>query len=581
MLFSHINPLDLVEKKTSVYIYFFCVAFLFAQCTEKKDLELSIDATQARSLQEHSSEFEKNILKIGDNIYVAIGFGLANSIMIVGDDGRIIVDCMESEKSATAVKAKFDSISNLPIKALVYTHFHPDHTFGADIFAEDESPAVIAHETTSDELDKLVNIRRPITQARSFRMFGNFLNDEELINAGIGPLLNMDEELHLGAIRPNVTFSVSMDTTIAGINMQFHHAPGETDDQLFVWLEDKKILLAGDNIYKTFPNLYTIRGTSYRDVNQWARSIDKMRYLQPEIVIPSHTRPIEGADIVYETLTIYRDAIQFVHDQTVRNMNLGYTIDEIVEQVHLPNALAQSPYLQEFYGRVDWSVKSIFTGYMGFFDGNPATLIPSIGKEKAENMASLAGGKSELLNRAQHAFDDGNYQWSLELTDHLLLLDVDQEQAKKIRLQCLIKLGQNHTNPNARHYYLTCAKELQGLKMKGSKVTGEMARNLPIEAIFANLAVNLIPEKSERVDQLMTVKFTENDEYWSVYVRNGVAEIQNFELPNASISVHTTANDWKELITGVKGGLKSLASGAVSIEEGSVLDFNEFMGMFK
>ena len=109
-------------------------------------------------------------------------------------------------------------------------------------------------------------------------------------------------------------FKDELKITISGIDIELYHAPGETNDQIFVWLPKHKSLMPGDNIYNTFPNLYTIRGTTHRNVSGWVDSLDHMRSFEPEYLFPSHTKPIEGDDAT-KALTIYRDAIQFIHDQ--------------------------------------------------------------------------------------------------------------------------------------------------------------------------------------------------------------------------------------------------------------------------
>ncbi len=253
---------------------------------------------------------------------------------------------------------------------------------------------VYAHATTSYYIDRVVNVIRPAISLRSARMFGNLLprGEDGVVNAGIGPFLDLRT---VSLIRPNLTFDDRLEVELAGIRLELVHAPGETDDQIFVWLPEKKVLLPGDNIYKAFPNLYTIRGTPYRDVLDWVRSLDRMRALEPEHVVPSHTRPFSGRDNVRQILTAYRDAIQFVHDQTIRGINRGLTPDELVATVRLPPHLAEHPYLAEHYGTVEWSVRSVFSGYLGWFDGDAATLSPASPAERARGLAELAGGVEE------------------------------------------------------------------------------------------------------------------------------------------------------------------------------------------
>lgn len=354
------------------------VLLLLFSCNSKtKKFVFEKQIKSPLELQQHNATYQTpQIIQVTKNIHVAIGYGLANSILIEGDEGNIIVDCMESNEAAKRVKKEFDKISSKPIKAIIYTHNHADHIFGAGIMAGKDKPVVYAHELTNYYINRLLNVVLESTELRSYRMLGIQLDETAHTGCGIGPYIDANEHTTRSLLRPTHTFDDSLTLQIEGIKLQLVHAPGETNDQLFVWLPNEKILLPGDNIYKAFPNLYTIRGTPYRDVITWAASLDKMRYLQPEILIPSHTEPVTGKTNIENILKDYADAIRFVHDQTIRYMNKGLTTAQIAEQVILPKHLSQSPYLQEFYGRVDWSVKNVFNGYMGWFDGDATTLLP-------------------------------------------------------------------------------------------------------------------------------------------------------------------------------------------------------------
>ncbi len=302
-------------------------------------------------LAAHTAEFEKRVYEVTDGVHLAVGFGLANSIMVEGDECVVIVDVMGNVESAREIRAAFQNISPKPIGALIYTHNHADHVFGGRGFVPFGDVDVYAHRTTEFYVDRMVNIIRPVIARRSARMFGGHLplhGGDAMVNAGIGPYLEIGRgESTFGLIRPNHTFDDELEVELCGVDFVMVHAPGETNDQIFVWLPEKRTLMPGDNVYKAFPNLYTIRGTLYRDVLEWSRSIDKMRALQPEHMAPSHTRPVSGADRIEEILTAYRDAIQFVHDQTIRGINRGLTPDELVREVRLPPHLRNHPYLEE------------------------------------------------------------------------------------------------------------------------------------------------------------------------------------------------------------------------------------------
>lgn len=531
-------------------------------------------------LRSHSAIFRQRIEKAGDNIYVAIGYGLANSILIEGKDSVIIVDCMESMQSASRVKRAFDSITSKPVKAIIYTHFHTDHTGGVAALAGSDHPDIYAQELLPHYLEQTYSVLRPITEKRGYRMFGVYLDSSALMNCGIGPKLRIDAQAEINTLPPTVTFSDSLEATITGIHLKLFHAPGETPDQLFVWLPESKTLLCGDNIYKAFPNLYTIRGTPYRDINLWKNSLDKMRYLHPEKLIPSHTVPVSGAEEVFKTLTDYRDAIQFVHDQTVRGMNKGLLPDEIAETVILPPHLQRSEWLKEFYGNTEWSVRSVFDGYMGFFDGNPTQLLPLKKNERARKTEELAGGKEQLFKHIEQALAANEFQWALELTDYYLTLHPDDKNVLAHRVTALMKLGEAQANPNARHYYLTCALELQGLKNEGLiKPTRELVDKIPLASIFNGMAAHLNPKKSLDLHQRALFNFTDTKVQWMVEVRNGVAEIQPFQTDTPDITIYVREIVWRELAAKIRKPLPTYLKGEITVDGGQ-LAFIRFMQLF-
>ncbi|MEX1241023.1 MAG: alkyl/aryl-sulfatase [Cyclobacteriaceae bacterium] len=406
-------------------------------------------------LSAHTDEFRKEVIKVTDGIYVAVGYALANSILIEGDDGIIIVDVTESPATAQEVKSAFREITDKPVKAIIYTHGHPDHVCGGKVFAGRDNPEIYAHELVANGVNDGI---QPILSARAVRQFGNSLPQEQFLNAGIGPSMNIVWE----TISPTKTFSERLETDVAGIRIILQYAPGETGDQLYVWLPDKKALLPGDNYYKAFPNLYTIRGSRYRDIRQWAQSLDKMLAEgEIEYLVPSHTRPVTGADNVKATLSNYRDAILHIYNATIKGINAGVTDIELSQQVQLPASLAKEPYLQEYYGTVPWSVRSVYSGLLGWFDGNATNLFPLSAKERAVRLAKLAGGAEKIRKIAKDVLSAGDAQWTAELADHLLALDENDRDAKLLKADALTVLGEQQISANGRNYYLTQAQELR------------------------------------------------------------------------------------------------------------------------
>ena len=557
------------------------ILLLVFSCSETEPIEQAKEATP-EDLINHTEEFKKEIIEVTEGIHVAVGFALANAIMIEGDGSNIIIDTTGTVETAQEVKDLFDSINSNPVEAIIYTHNHGDHTYGATVFAED-STEIYAHESTGKYLSRVIGILRPIISSRSSRMFGNVLPREEVENNGIGPFLEIGRDGRKpGLLYPTKTFSDKLAFTAAGIEIELYHAPGETNDQLFVWLPEKRALFPGDNFYKTFPNLYTIRGTPYRDLVGWVNSIDMMRYLEPEYLVPSHTRPLVGAKTINNLLTTYRDAIQYVHDQTIRLMNMGMEPDEIAENLILPKHLGDSPYLQEFYGSPAWSAKNVFSGYLGWFDGNPSSLKPLPKREEATNIINLAGGWEKLFQEAEQSYLNEEFQWSLQLTDYLLRMKSDDRQTQLLRQSALVALGEKESNPNSRYYYLSSARELdENYKPNDILLPDiDVVKKYPIEAMMEVLKVNVIPEKSIDKDMQLLFTFTDSTKTFSLFLRKGVLEIQPFMIPGSSVQVKSKEEDLKAILSGIKSLPVSLVNGTLEIE-GSRADLLSFFSSLR
>jgi alkyl sulfatase BDS1-like metallo-beta-lactamase superfamily hydrolase len=555
---------------------------LFVSCSETITLESSEPQTP-KDLIAHSEEFKKEFITVTDGVHVAVGYALANSILIEGENTNIIIDTTGTEETAREVKALFDAINPNPVESIIYTHNHADHTYGATVFAEGSSPDIYAHSTTEIYLSRVIGILRPIISSRSNRMFGNALPKEQVENNGIGPFLEIGRDGRKpGLLYPTKTFTDQIEFEAAGHKIQLFHAPGETNDQLFVWLPEKKALFPGDNFYKTFPNLYTIRGTPYRDLVGWVNSIDMMRYLEPEYLVPSHTRPIVGKEKINTLLTTYRDAIQFVHDQTVRLMNLGLDPNEIAEQLVLPKHLGDSPYLKEFYGTPAWSAKNVFSGYLGWFDGNPSTLKPLPLKDEAEKMIQLSGDWDSLFKVAEDAFLTDDFQWSLQLTDYLLRSRPDDQKTKLLRQSALEGLGSQESNPNSRYYYLSSAAQLDENYQENDILLPslEVIQKYPIESMMETLKVNVIPEKSLNKNIQLLFTFTDSPKSFSLFLRRGVLEVQPFMITGSSVQIKSSENDLKAILSGIKSLPISLVNGSLKVE-GSRADLLSFFSSLR
>ncbi|QDV24541.1 alkyl/aryl-sulfatase [Aureliella helgolandensis] len=429
----------------------------------------SIQAQEAnhatQRLRNQNAQFTEQIVKVADSVYVAVGYSVSNVSMIVGDDGVVIIDTGMMRGDAERIVTEFRKITDKPVKAIVFTHAHGDHTGGAAAFLGDERPQIWAHENFGSEARSWTSGNLAVQNLRGARQAGFKLPPEQRINNGIAPVRypkrggavfaaasNTDPTHFLKGERQTIN--------VAGVELELVSSPGETNDQLFVWYLAGKVIFAGDNFYWSFPNLYAIRGTPNRSVRLWAESLGKIAAYNAETVVGGHTKPIVGAGEVEQVLTDYHTAVQFIHDKTVEGMNRGLTPDELVEYVQLPEDLASKDYLQPFYGHPEWGVRSIFNGYLGWFDGNPSNLFRLSPKAEAERVAKLAGGVGKLMESAHAALASDDNQWAAQLADHLLAINPDDKNAKQVKANALTNLASNMVNATARNYYLSVAREL-------------------------------------------------------------------------------------------------------------------------
>lgn len=403
---------------------------------------------------------QRGIQKMSDRVYFITGYGVSNATLVIGEQSCLLIDALNDTLMAEKALADIAEITNKPIDCLIYTHAsHPDHTGGAAVLAKGVTN-ILARRSSGVTYGHSHLISH-IGQKRGSRQFGFQLSAAEALSMGMGPLGEAGGKC-LPLPPTEFIEGEKAHFDVDGIEVVLLAAPGETDDHTYVWLPEDKVVCCGDNYYRSWPNLSAVRGGQYRDVAMWIDSLDKLLRLEAQCVLPGHTAAIVSREQIQKDIGAYRDGLEYVLLETLKGIDQGLTPDELVEKVKLPKHLRQLPQLEELYGTVEWSVRGIYSGYVGWFDGNPTHLGALPSRQRAEKMLRMMGGADAVLTEIKQAVEQEEMQWAAELCDLLLTAEQYSEEAKQLKAESLTYLGRMMPSANGRHYYLTCAKEIKG-----------------------------------------------------------------------------------------------------------------------
>lgn len=520
------------------------IAFRGAGLDPRIPVELRVPPSIHPELAEHSKIFERKIHELaGGKIRCLVGYGLANVIFVEGDAGVVVIDTGESIEQGEEALAELRKVTQKPIAAVVLTHHHADHVLGTSAFVSPADAAsgkipIVAHESLVRHYVDETGLTAELQAVRSLHMYGLALGpaDRAGSNAGIGPFVGRGES---GFVAPNRTFAERLDVTLAGVRMELRWVPSEAQSEIAIWLPDLKILLSAEVIQDhTFPNVYTIRGARYRDPVAWVRSIDLLREWPAEVMVLQHGPPVLGRDEVARVLRHYRDEIQYVHDQTVRRMNEGLPPDELAERVQLPPHLGdEKPWGRFYYGTAKHSVRNVYGGYEGWFQGDPVDLDPTPVFERARRTVAMMGGRERVLAEARQAFLADDPQWAAELATPLVRLNPSDLDARHLKAAAFRKLGYAQINASWRNYYLVSAMELDDQIPApiylhfAAKMLARAIAGLPADAQMALLPVRLKAEETLDVDVVGAVRYVDASASpgasvdFTLHLRRGVLEI--------------------------------------------------------
>jgi alkyl sulfatase BDS1-like metallo-beta-lactamase superfamily hydrolase len=571
------------------------VLFALTACDGPAEKESFSDKFEAPEyLVEHGKMFKEGVSKVSDApvwLYTNINGGIPNTAVIEGDEGLIVIDTTlkmaDGEKTVELIRER----TQKPIIAVIYTHHHPDHIGGTQAFVSAEDAAngtvpVIAADNFPKEMIDENAVTAQIMGLRALYMYGTLLDPEtdgKDYHVGLG-----------GQIKPGQTATIPANTfvpsegltvTLAGIDFEFFKTGGEAASHIGVYLPAYDLILSGDEIQgPTFPNLHSLRGTKPRDAENWLEAIDRMRTYTPKILVPSHGPIVEGEAEVERILVTYRDAIQWTHDQSVRLINEGKRPEELAELLpELPEHLTISPWTREMYGTVKHSARNYYTGYISWWDGDPATLDPTPRVEAAKRRVKLVGGRVRIISEAQAALTAGDPQWASELLTDLITTDNQDTEARHLKARALRQIGYKTLNTNWRGFYLTAARELEG-KIDSVEIMTRMRgtfspENIGSKQLLSLLRYRLVPD--EAGDKTLTINFIFPDKGDAVALelRNQILVVHEGTAKNANGTITMNRSIYDQMMRLETTFGKALLAGEVDIE-GSKLDILSFFGSF-
>ncbi|WP_373997943.1 alkyl/aryl-sulfatase [Bdellovibrio bacteriovorus] len=474
---------------------------------------------------------QNGLYQVSENIYQIRGLDISNMTFISGKTGWIVVDPLTSaENAAAGLKLVNEKLGERPIKVVIFTHSHVDHFGGVMgiIKPEDiksKKVQIVAPEGFLEEAISENLYAGNIMSRRATFSYGTYLpyGPTGTVGTGLGPAVSAGT--HTIAI-PTTTIKKTGETAeLDGVKFVFQMAPGtEAPSEMLFYLPDLKALCLAEDAVSTQHNLYTLRGAKVRSPLVWSNALNttlEMFGKDAQIAFASHHWPRWGNEKIREFIGSQRDMYKYINDQTLRLANMGYDAEEIAERLKLPDNLNKKFHNRGYYGALKHNVKATYQLYLGFFNGDPATLDKHPRVEAGKRYVQAMGGQNKVLQVARDAFKKGDYRWAAEVVNHLVYANPQNKEALQIKAAALEQMGFQAESGTWRGFYLSAAKELREGKAQFAPSLVD-PKTLPLAMLFEYSAIRVNPEKAKNKNVRVGLTTTDTKEAYTLTLNNSV-----------------------------------------------------------
>ena len=380
---------------------------------------------------------------------------------------------------------------------------------------------------------------------------------------------------NLGLIPPSVIIKDEFETmTVDGVKMVFQNTPGtEAPAEMNTWFPDMKAFWAAENITGTIHNIYTLRGAMVRDALKWSKEINEALYRfgqDADVMFASHSWPRWGNERIQEVMRAQRDTYAHLNNQVLHLANQGVTINEIHNVYKLPKSLEQNWAAHSYHGSEAHNSRAVINRYLGYWDANPATLIPLSPRDSAPLYVEMMGGAAKVVAKSKALYDEGKYLYAVEILNKLVFAEPNNQTAKDLLADCYEQIGYQKESPSVRNSFLAGAYELRhGIPQGASpKSTGpDMVRAMSTDLWLDFLGIRMDASKAEAKHFVINFVTPDNGEKFVVELSNGaLTNIKGQQAQKPDLTITMKRADLETVMMGKASFDEQIANGKAKLE---------------